>query len=78
MLLDISDCKFKRLFSDERLFLPIRWDGDDFSVELKTLFIYYARQLETLKEDFSLSDPIAFKSCGKLFGWISFKGVQSI
>lgn len=30
MIIDISNLEFKNLWEDEKLFLPIRWDGYDF------------------------------------------------
>ena len=56
MILDISAQEFRRVFDDERLFLPISWDGNDFSCELKKLYRLYIDSLkdivsnETVKE----------------------------
>ena len=46
MIIDISDSAFKRIMNDERLFLPARWDGVDFSATLEKLFNYYIHHLE--------------------------------
>lgn len=46
MIFDISDAGFKRIFNDELLFLPIRWDGADFSMTLNSLFDHYIKQIE--------------------------------
>jgi len=35
MILDISDSAFKKIFDEENLFLPIRWDGTDFAITYK-------------------------------------------
>lgn len=47
MILDISDATFKRLMEDKRLYLPIRWDGSDFSLTLENLLNYYIKKLES-------------------------------
>lgn len=41
MILDISDTQFKRIFSDQRFNLPIRWDNKDFLCTLKKLLDSY-------------------------------------
>ena len=41
MIIDISNLEFKNLWEDEKLFLPIRWDGYDFLQTLNGLFDYY-------------------------------------
>lgn len=46
MIFDISDENFKRIMNEEHLYLPIRWDGVDFSLTLDCLFNYYIKQLE--------------------------------
>lgn len=46
MILDISDSNYKNILNDEQLFLPIRWDGDNFSATLECLFSRYIRRLE--------------------------------
>ncbi len=48
MILDISDSEFKKLFNDKKLFLPIRWDGNDFPHTLNGLFSYYIEKLNQL------------------------------
>ena len=48
MIFDISDATFRNILNDERLFLPIRWNGSDFSSTLNCLFDYYIKQLENL------------------------------
>lgn len=45
MIFDISDRAFKKIFDDERLCLPKRWDGADFKKELESLFQHYDHQL---------------------------------
>lgn len=47
MILDISDNEFKEIFGDEQFFLPIRWDGADFSDTLHKLFNNYLNRLES-------------------------------
>ena len=51
MIIDISDSTFKDILNDEKLFLPIRWDGSDFSSALGELFNYYIKKFETLIPD---------------------------
>lgn len=46
MILDISDREFKKVFDDSKLFLPIRWNGNDFSETLKGLFDYYIDKID--------------------------------
>lgn len=46
MILDISDSTFKQIFSDQRLFLPIQWDGTDFAGTLEKLFSIYINNIE--------------------------------
>lgn len=48
MILDISDTEFENLFNDEKLFLPIRWNENDFSLVLNKLFKYYIKKIETV------------------------------
>lgn len=48
MIIDISDASFKHVLNDDRLFLPIRWDGADFSSTLSNLFDYYINRIEKL------------------------------
>lgn len=51
MILDISDSTYKEMLNNERLFLPIRWDGYDFSATLECLFNYYIRRLEAVEDN---------------------------
>lgn len=51
MIIDISDATFKNILNDERLYLPIRWDGSDFSSTLTALFYHYINQLESLTNE---------------------------
>lgn len=46
MILDISADSFKNILKDERLYLPIRWDGSDFAATLDNLFNYYVNKLD--------------------------------
>lgn len=48
MILNISDADFKRIMSNEQLFLPIQWDGYDFYSTLESLFNHYINQLTAL------------------------------
>lgn len=41
MFFDISDKKFKIIMKDEKLFLPKKWDGKDFSETLRKLYKHY-------------------------------------
>lgn len=45
MILDISDSTFKKIFSSQQFYLPIRWDGNDFEKALKDLFNEYCFQV---------------------------------
>lgn len=49
MILDISDNEFKSVFHDKNLFLPIRWDGDDFAATLRRLYNCYLFNFHELK-----------------------------
>lgn len=49
MIIDLSNEKFKKIFEDERLFLPIRWNGTDFLLSLTEHLNYYLDVLETNK-----------------------------
>lgn len=51
MIIDISDASFKKVLNDEKLFLPIRWDGADFYETLDNLYNYYIKQLEMINTD---------------------------
>lgn len=48
MIFDISDNCFKTILNDESLYLPIRWNGYDFSSALNKLFSHYISQLKIL------------------------------
>lgn len=50
MILDISDKEFKDIFGNEEFYLPIRWDGIDFSDTLHKLFNDYLHRLEITKK----------------------------
>ena len=43
MVLNISDEKFKSIFSNGKFYLPIRWDNNDFVKTLKNLFEEYLK-----------------------------------
>ncbi len=47
MILDISDSAFRKIFQDESLHLPIRWDGNDFYICLEKLFNKYCKTIES-------------------------------
>lgn len=51
MILDISDATFKNILNDKSLYLPIRWDGNDFSSTLNSLFNHYINCLEMLSSE---------------------------
>jgi len=53
MILDISDFAFKQIFEDQRLHLPIQWDGVDFTGTLGKLFNTYIGSFDRIlaKED---------------------------
>lgn len=61
MILDISDNGFKQLLDDEKLYLPIRWDGVDFSKTLTELFDYYISKIENMvgkSKDYSVQNDL--------------------
>ncbi len=51
MILDISDATFKNVLNDKELYLPIRWNGSDFSSTLDNLFNHYIKQIELLSNE---------------------------
>lgn len=54
MVFDIFDKQFRDFLDDPQLFLPIRWNGESFSLTLDKLFHYYCGKLETLSFEKSL------------------------
>lgn len=59
MVLDISNESFRNIFQDERLYLPIRWNGNDFADTLEDLFHVYTSKLDTLREQgYHNTEPI--------------------
>ena len=77
MIIDISDSTFKDILNDEKLFLPIRWDGFDFSSTLDNLFNFYIKQLEILTDDMSNRSVKPYvelikKICGLLTKTVSY------
>ena len=48
MIIDISNSQFKQIFDDERLYLPIRWTGDDFASVLEELYHVYLKRIYKL------------------------------
>lgn len=54
MILDISDKQFKRIFSDTKFHLPIRWNNKDFLYTLKEILDSY---LEKVKQESSIHHP---------------------
>lgn len=51
MIIDISDETFKDIMKDEKLHLPIRWDGVNFLDTLEKLYKVYIKKIETIKKD---------------------------
>lgn len=51
MIIDISDQQFKSIMNDEKLYLPIRWDGTDFSSTLEDVFHYYIKSIKEINKD---------------------------
>lgn len=52
MILDISSLDFKKIFDNEQLYLPIRWDGNDFISTIDKLYhLYQSRINEAIKND---------------------------
>lgn len=58
MTLDISDRAFKKVLDDKELFLPIRWDGRDFSAAINQLFDHYIERLAAVCRDHTPHDGI--------------------
>ena len=54
MILDISDTQFKRIFSDKRFHLPIRWNNSDYFCTLEELLDSY---LSLVKQESSIHEP---------------------
>ncbi len=54
MILDISDKQFKRIFSDPKFNLPIRWDNKDFLYTLMELLDSF---FEKVKQESSIHHP---------------------
>lgn len=48
MILDISDLQFREIFDDPSFYLPIRWDGKDFSYTLGELYDRYLIKIQTI------------------------------
>ena len=46
MIINISSVEFQQIFDDERLYLPIRWNGNDFISTLDALYHTYQYQIE--------------------------------
>ena len=51
MIFDISDSTFRNILNDDALYLPIRWNGADFSTTLNNLLNHYIKQLEILSDN---------------------------
>lgn len=69
MIIDISNLEFKNLWEDEKLFLPIRWDGYDFLQTLNGLFDYYIKKLDLLPNngyDVRVDSKVVKRACGYL------------
>lgn len=50
MIFDISSSDFKKIFDNEQLYLPIRWDGNDFISTIDKLYhLYQIRINEAIK-----------------------------
>lgn len=63
MIVDVSDCQFKRILSKNKFFLPIRWDGEDFVNTLNRLYDDYLtsinRELKDVEEQKLIDQDIA-------------------
>lgn len=62
MILDISDNAYKNILNDEQLFLPIRWNGDNFSDAIECLLNRYTRHLETV-----INNEISYRNDVNIF-----------
>ena len=56
MILDISDLRFREIFDDPSFYLPIRWDGRDFSKTLGELYDRYIFKIQTIYPKESVKD----------------------
>lgn len=61
MIYDISDAAFKHLLNDERLFLPIRWEGSDYATALDNHYKYYIKAIENNSDE--LNEPTKNLTC---------------
>lgn len=66
MIIDISDSKFKNILSDEKLHLPIRWNGNNFLYTLHALFDYYADRINSLLNKKDLYLPRLYVDTDKI------------
>lgn len=56
MILDISDIQFKKIFSDKKFHLPIRWDNKDFLCTLKELLNSYLSSVKSEYDRYNHDD----------------------
>lgn len=63
MIIDISSSNFQRIFDNEHLYLPIRWNGSDFISTLDELYhLYQCRINEAIKKDEARIDDERIKT----------------
>lgn len=58
MIIDISDETFKDIMKDEKLHLPIRWDGVNFLDTLEKLYKVYIKKIEAIDTEESCYSTI--------------------
>lgn len=67
MIFDISDQNFKKMFKNNQLYLPIRWDGYNFVSTLEQLYhLYQICIYEVIQKDSVNIDIERIKSCCSL------------
>lgn len=72
MIINISSSKFKQIFDDEQLFLPIRWDGEDFISTLEALYHDYQNQIEKFIDSGSFANRECCSYQSSKSKWICF------
>lgn len=66
MIIDISDTQFKQIFEDKNLYLPIRWDGNDFPSTLNNLFHIYQKRIDNFYKSNQNEKIEQIKTCCSL------------
>lgn len=70
MIFDISS-DFQKIFDNEQLYLPIRWDGNDFIATLDKLYhLYQSRINETINNNETIIYYERIKTVCSLLGLV--------